>query len=33
MHNLESIKLFDKTPNDSTISIVFNKLIATLCDY
>ena len=32
-HKLSSIKLFDKTPDDAIISIVFNKFIAALRDY
>ena len=32
-HKLASIKLFDKNPEDVTISIVLNKFISALCDY
>ena len=32
-HKLVSIKLFDKNPDDVTISIFFNKSISALCDY
>ena len=30
---LASIKIFNKNYNDTTISIIFNKFIAALCDY
>ena len=30
---LASIKIFNKDYNDITISIIFNKFIAALCDY
>ena len=33
MHNLSFIKLFNKTPDDATISIVFNKFIANVREY
>ena len=32
-HKLASIKFFYKNPDDATISIVFNKFIAAICDY
>ena len=32
-HKLASIKVSDKTPDDTMISIFFNKFITVLCDY
>ena len=32
-HNVASIKFFDKTPDNATISIVFNKFIASIHEY
>ena len=33
LNKLSSIKFFYKSRNDATISIVFNKFFAALCDY